>query len=170
MEKVIRKKIQIKYSVRESPCIDIPLVEFMSSVFKEFHKIVKIRGDSMDILRISDDPMVYHIILFESDNSNHKIVFGSFLKQIDKLAKNSNCLPDKLSVENITNVPYSNKNHPELREGEIWITNSSELSQEVGWKTKRCGKTAYDVYGKSLKYLVPVFAQKFEIEAKSGKK
>ncbi len=165
MDRKILKKIQIKYSVRESPCIDIPLTEFMGAVFREFHKIVNIRGDSADIIRISDDPMVYHIILYESNNSMHKIRFENFLGKINKFAENSKCLPDKLSITDITLINYGSENHPELREGEVWITNGDWMTfAQCSFLTKRYGKLAYSIRGQLVKGLVPIFAQKFEVE------
>jgi hypothetical protein len=140
MNETTSKKIQIKYSVKEHPIIDIPLTEFMSSVFRELKNFRNIIGDSVDIIRISNYPMIYHIILYNSNNPMHKIRFESFMKKVNNLSEVSKCLPDKLSVKDITNIPYSNENHPELRDGEMFITNSYENGREVGWKTKRIGK------------------------------
>lgn len=52
--------------------------------------------------------------------------------------------------------------HPELQPGEILLGNFGDL-RGIGWKTKRAGKQAYDVYDKPIKDLVPVFVQVEEI-------
>ena len=57
-----------------------------------------------------------------------------------------------------------NTNHPELREGEAWVTNSSQDGSEIHLRTKRIGKTAYDVNGTPVEGLLPVFALKTELE------
>lgn len=77
-----------------------------------------------------------------------------------------------------------NRNHPELRKGEVFITNISLESQPqicpdfgcqadnrsdwecVGWKTKRMGNVAHDIYGTPLTGLGmrPVFAQRAELQ------
>lgn len=75
----------------------------------------------------------------------------------------------------------SSKTHPEQQEGEIFLTNSHDLDvvgvpirnavtirtayEGIGWKTKRKGLTAYDVNGKVLNGMFPVFVQIAEIEA-----
>ena len=62
--------------------------------------------------------------------------------------------------------------HPELREGEVFLTNSSfshEDYQRIVWKTKRAGHTAYDVEGKVVKNCFPVFVQTTELD-KAGVK
>lgn len=56
-----------------------------------------------------------------------------------------------------------NKNHPELREGEVFLTNALSLSG-IGWKTKRSGYVAYDIYGKPIHGMFPVFVQRKELE------
>lgn len=71
-----------------------------------------------------------------------------------------------------------NKNHPELGKGEVFLTNASDDSlldrperysgarsswETVGWKTKRKGIVAYDVYGKSIDGMFPVFVQREEL-------
>ncbi len=58
--------------------------------------------------------------------------------------------------------------HPEIREGEIFLTNSTVKEYEkVGWKTKRMGYIALDVNGNiidSTSGLFPVFLQKKEYD------
>ena len=73
--------------------------------------------------------------------------------------------------------------HPELREGEVFITNATDKRmhnplapgdrrsswESVGWKTKRRGKVAYDTDGKAITEdrwsgMFPVFAQRSELE------
>jgi len=83
-----------------------------------------------------------------------------------------------------------NVKHPELQEGEMWLTNISpniyyennpeilegtalmivkhpdsaleENFNKVGWKTKRLGKTAYDPYGRTNNQR-PVFVKRKEL-------
>ncbi len=67
---------------------------------------------------------------------------------------------------------YSNKNHPELLPGEVFITNADNGSfPQIGWETKRRGNVAYDISGQPLGNRwpgsFPVFAQKSEIGEKS---
>jgi hypothetical protein len=61
-----------------------------------------------------------------------------------------------------------NTSHPELREGEVWITNADEEGySSVGWKTKRKGQVAYGRDGKPVmtyESFFPVFAQRKELE------
>lgn len=69
-----------------------------------------------------------------------------------------------------------NDTHPELKEGEVFVTNSF-LSEEgvcsqpgddshfsLQLNTKRVGHTAYDINGKRIQGAVPVFAKKDEYE------
>ena len=54
--------------------------------------------------------------------------------------------------------------HPELDEGEIFLTNSTlEGYPQIGWKTKRKGMIAYDINEVPVKGLFPVFVQQSEI-------
>lgn len=55
--------------------------------------------------------------------------------------------------------------HPEQHDDEVLIANSSlsDISR-IGWKSKRVGIVAYDVYGNPIKGLVPVFISKQEIK------
>lgn len=76
-----------------------------------------------------------------------------------------------------------NKNHPERLDDEVFITNSDDefdfeenrsSYDAVGWKTKRRGEVAYDIYGKPLgqrwRGSFPVFAKIAEIEkSENGK-
>ena len=77
-----------------------------------------------------------------------------------------------------------NKAHPELREGEIFLTNASDFRrgaviissfgqrahvdhrsdwESIGWRTKRRGVIAYDVYDKPINGMFPVFVQREEL-------
>lgn len=61
------------------------------------------------------------------------------------------------------------KNHPEMQEGEVLITNSDDEGYGcVGWKSKRKGKVTYDTSNKPLGHRwpdsFPVFAQRDELE------
>jgi len=56
--------------------------------------------------------------------------------------------------------------HPELLQGEVFLTNSDSVEfHRIGRKTKRVGKTAYDVQGKVLRHSFPVFVKASELEA-----
>ncbi len=58
-----------------------------------------------------------------------------------------------------------NKKHPEIGKGEVFLTNSEARHyNDIGWSTKRVGRTAYDVNGKIVKGLYPVFVQRSELE------
>ncbi|MEK7100248.1 MAG: hypothetical protein AAB872_00375 [Patescibacteria group bacterium] len=68
-----------------------------------------------------------------------------------------------------------NKNHPEKRNGEVFLTNVGDHDREflfleddnyqrIGWKTKRKGSVAYDVNGKEVYGMKPVFVQRSELE------
>jgi len=58
-----------------------------------------------------------------------------------------------------------NETHPELEEGEMFLTNSSfDNYIFIRWKTKRQGIQAYTIDGKELTMLKPVFVQKEEYE------
>lgn len=57
-------------------------------------------------------------------------------------------------------VADSNKKHPEIKEGEIFLVNCSrEDFQIMTWQTKRQGEIAYDFQGNQLTLLgvYPVF-------------
>ena len=56
------------------------------------------------------------------------------------------------------------KKHPELKEGETFLTNSTiENYSQICWKTKRKGMVAYDINDVPVKGLIPVFVQQSEI-------
>ena len=74
-----------------------------------------------------------------------------------------------------------NDKHPELRPGEIWITNAlpgrfmdgREDIASMDWKTKRVGNQAYDSLGKPIDPTTgyrPVFIQKSEREEREDKR
>ena len=88
-----------------------------------------------------------------------------------------------------------NKNHPELMEGEVFLTNISDIEvvldmesgrynftggkvtqqdklngilknfEMIGWRTKRLGNIGYDIYGNIYESGMPVFVQRSELEA-----
>lgn len=47
-----------------------------------------------------------------------------------------------------------NAKHPELRDGEIWLTNVQNLGSDdysrIGWETKRLGNIAYTLDGEVI--------------------
>jgi hypothetical protein len=60
---------------------------------------------------------------------------------------------------------FDQKKHPELLEGEMWITNlSPDKIDEIQYDTKRVGITAYDNFGNVVEGLVPVFISRAEYE------
>lgn len=56
-----------------------------------------------------------------------------------------------------------NTTHPEIRDGEMFLTNcfgvSSDSYREIEWRTKRKGKVAYTIRGKPIENVYPVFIQ-----------
>lgn len=57
----------------------------------------------------------------------------------------------------------ANDNHPELLEGEMFVTNTANPEMTgVYWNTKRLGKVAYDIKGVMVQGLYPVFRLKSE--------
>ena len=64
---------------------------------------------------------------------------------------------------------FLNDHHPELRDGEIFLSNMLlEDLPGIWWKTKRMGSIAYTINGERLdpiNKLYPVFAKASEIEA-----
>ena len=66
--------------------------------------------------------------------------------------------------------------HPEIREGEIFLTNVCPACGlmpdgyvHIGWRTKRKGEIAYDRDGDIIPNGHPVFIQLSEYEEKFGK-
>jgi hypothetical protein len=58
-----------------------------------------------------------------------------------------------------------NKTHPELRDGEMFLTNCVEETYDpIGWNTKRMGAVAYTTGGVPLPKYRPVFVQRKEYE------
>ena len=65
----------------------------------------------------------------------------------------------------IENERNYNETHPELKEGEMFLTNSPPDGYiNIGWETKRMGRQAYTIYGEELSGFTPVFIQKKEYE------
>lgn len=61
---------------------------------------------------------------------------------------------------------YQNKRkiNPEQLDSEFWVTNSSnDQYDHVGWKTKRRGVNAYDIDGKLVPRMFPVFVERQEV-------
>ena len=57
-----------------------------------------------------------------------------------------------------------NETHPELRDGEIFVTNTANPEMtNIGWKTKRIGNTAYSINGLIVSGLRPVFRKEDEV-------
>lgn len=64
-----------------------------------------------------------------------------------------------------------NKNHPEIREGEVFLINCSEDDFRImSWETKRRGQVAYDFQGSrsGLDKIYPVFIKREELEKVKG--
>ncbi len=70
-----------------------------------------------------------------------------------------------------------NKKHPEIQNGEVFLTNVGDNHDfssvymehgdgfsNIGWKTKRRGSIAYDIYGKPVSGMKPVFVQRDELK------
>jgi hypothetical protein len=56
--------------------------------------------------------------------------------------------------------------HPELRAGEIFLTNSTLRDYvRMAWLTKRSGIQAYSTDGKKISGFMPVFVKRAEFEA-----
>ena len=58
-----------------------------------------------------------------------------------------------------------NDAHPELLEGEMFLTNcliDSDVYHEIRWKTKRRGRQAYAMDGTPLHLNKPIFVQRTE--------
>jgi len=54
------------------------------------------------------------------------------------------------------------ENHPELKPGEVWLTNDGSNETYFGYTTVRVGEIALDVHGNPVPGLVPVFVSKDE--------
>ena len=63
-------------------------------------------------------------------------------------------------------MDLQNKNHPELRAGEVWEANTSFSLKYLKDKTKRLGNVAYDTDGNIISGLRPIFILE---EEKNGK-
>lgn len=58
-----------------------------------------------------------------------------------------------------------NTDHPEIRQGEVWVANATpEEIEEINWKTRRVGHQAYNSSGKPIPGVKPVFIQVEEAE------
>ena len=75
-------------------------------------------------------------------------------------------------INELTRGKDFNKTQPELREGEILLTNDTEEEfRKIPRRTKRIGKIAYDIDGKQIERgvsilpaIYPVFVQRKELE------
>lgn len=64
-----------------------------------------------------------------------------------------------------------NRNHPELRDGEVFLGNSTEddFMNRIGYQSKRMGTTAYTIHGQEIPHfkltpsLYPVFVERQEV-------
>lgn len=64
---------------------------------------------------------------------------------------------------------FDQPKHPELQEGEMWLTNSSKNGAEiVGYTSRRVGEKAYSMSGEEVPGLHPVFVSKEEYAKKMG--
>lgn len=75
---------------------------------------------------------------------------------------------------NSGSVRFDQNKHPEIREDEVWITNSDDKDfPQIGWETKRRGVVSLDWLGRPLGQRwpgsFPVFAKRSEL-AKAGVK
>ena len=62
-----------------------------------------------------------------------------------------------------------NTRHPELKDGEIFLTNVRLFNDvdgfnDIGWTTKRFGMCAYTIFGERVAGAIPVFMQRSEWE------
>ena len=74
-----------------------------------------------------------------------------------------------MSDENYYVGFLNENNHPEIQEGEVFLTNETleSFSHCVGWKAKRVGRQAYTRRGAQIPlgwHIYPIFIQKSEIE------
>lgn len=55
------------------------------------------------------------------------------------------------------------KNHPELKIGEMWLTNGyDKLYHHIEYETKRKGNIAFDKYGEIIEGIYPIFIERRE--------
>lgn len=65
--------------------------------------------------------------------------------------------PPSIKTDIVASVKKGNKvynfhYHPEAKEGEVWLTNSTGTNfGTIGWKTKRLGVVAYNADGTPIK-------------------
>ena len=67
---------------------------------------------------------------------------------------------------------FDQQKHPELRKDEMWFTNLNQEEREmmrIGYRSKRFGNIAYDIFGNEVEGLVPVFVSREEYEQKMEK-
>jgi len=59
----------------------------------------------------------------------------------------------------------ANKQHPELRDGEIFLENCYSHYDRIGWQSKRAGQQAYDNSGNAISAALcfPVFVRESEL-------
>lgn len=64
-------------------------------------------------------------------------------------------------------VTSANKYHPELRKGEVFLTNTTDDDWAlVDHRTKRKGRVAYDIHNNPIDGSFPVFVQRDELVSK----
>jgi hypothetical protein len=69
-------------------------------------------------------------------------------------------------------MTFDQQKHPELRPGEVYITNSSASDyHQIGWRSKRAGSVALDSLGRPISNRAwqgafPLFARAEELAAK----
>ena len=56
------------------------------------------------------------------------------------------------------------RTHPEAQDDEVYLGNATlgEFIRDVKYDTKRIGARAYDIHGKELTWMWPIFVQKSE--------
>ncbi len=63
-------------------------------------------------------------------------------------------------------VDYTDLSHPECQPGWVWLTNCDKDNPDdfeaIGYQTKITGKVAYDINGKEVPGLFPVFVRESE--------
>lgn len=66
---------------------------------------------------------------------------------------------------------FERKPHPERCPNEVFLANFDENGFHViSWNTKRRGQTAYDINGKPVQGLFPVFVAKAEYEDRQAQR